>query len=214
VSALVDAFQLHRPAVSEHLQVLRLAGLVRDQRQGRERSSHIQPLRLVEAQEWLQPFERYWRKRIHALDATLKKEHAIMVKPGVIRLSQFINHPPAKVWQALTDPTIHAKWWAAGDIKPVVGHRFTLDMGPWGQQPCEIIAVETERLLSYTFAPGTLDTTITWRLEPEQSGTWLYLEQSGFDVDSPLGKTAFDGMTQGWPKVLERITPAINTMLP
>ncbi|HEV3385768.1 MAG TPA: SRPBCC domain-containing protein, partial [Gemmata sp.] len=62
-----------------------------------------------------------------------------MIEPGVIRLSQFIDHPPAKVWQALTDPRLHAKWWAAGDVKAVVGHRFTLDMGKWGQQPCEVI---------------------------------------------------------------------------
>jgi hypothetical protein len=39
---------------------------------------------------------------------------------GVIRLSQFIDHPPAKVWKALTDPETHAKWWAAGDVKAVV----------------------------------------------------------------------------------------------
>ena len=75
-----------------------------------------------------------------------------MTERGVIRLSQFINHPPAKVWKALTVPELLAKWWAAGDVKPVVGHRFTLDMGQWGQQPCEVIAVEPERLLSYSFA--------------------------------------------------------------
>jgi uncharacterized protein YndB with AHSA1/START domain len=134
-----------------------------------------------------------------------------MIEPGVIRLSQFINHPPAKVWQALTDPEIHAKWWAAGDIKAVVGHRFTLDMGAWGQQPCEVIAVEPERLLRYSFAPGTLDTTITWRLEAENGGTRLYLEHAGFDFDSPLGKRAFEGMRDGWPKVLDRMPPAIDS---
>lgn len=84
-----------------------------------------------------------------------------MIKPGVIGLSHSIDHPPAKVWRALTEPRIHKKWWAAGDIKAVVGHRFTLDMGKWGQQQCEVVAVEPERLLSYSFAPGTLDTTIT-----------------------------------------------------
>ena len=84
-----------------------------------------------------------------------------MTQRGVIRLSQFINHSPARVWKALTDPAIHAKWWAAGDVRPVVGHRFTLDMGPWGQQPCEVLVVEPERLLGYSFAPGTLDSTIT-----------------------------------------------------
>lgn len=58
-----------------------------------------------------------------------------MIKPGIIQLEQFIEHPPSKVWKALTDPALHAKWWAAGDVKPVVGHRFTLDMGPqFGKQ--------------------------------------------------------------------------------
>jgi uncharacterized protein YndB with AHSA1/START domain len=133
-----------------------------------------------------------------------------MTERGVIRLSQFINHPPEKVWKALTDPELHAKWWAAGDVKALVGHRFTLDMGPWGRQPCEVIAVEPGRLLSYGFAPGTLDTTITWRLEPENECTRLHLEQAGFDLDSPMGKMAFEGMRNGWPSVLERIGGVIE----
>jgi uncharacterized protein YndB with AHSA1/START domain len=133
-----------------------------------------------------------------------------MIEPGLIQLTQFIEHPPAKVWQALTDPALIAKWWAAGDIRPVVGHRFTLDMGPWGQQPCEVLAVQPERLLSYSFAPGTLNTTLTWRLQPEGDGTRLWLEHRGFDLDSPLGKTAFQGMGAGWPKVLARIEPALS----
>jgi uncharacterized protein YndB with AHSA1/START domain len=133
-----------------------------------------------------------------------------MAEPGKIEMSQFINHPPADVWRALTDPAIHAKWWAAGDVKAAVGHRFTLDMGLWGKQPCEVLAVEVGRLLQYSFAPGTLDTTITWRLEPEGSGTRLHLEHAGFDLDSPLAKAAFEGMGGGWPKVLQRISPAIE----
>jgi uncharacterized protein YndB with AHSA1/START domain len=133
-----------------------------------------------------------------------------MREPGAIRLSQFINHSPSDVWRALTDPSIHAQWWAAGDVRAVVGHRFTLDMGQWGQQPCEVVAVEPERLLSYKFAPGTLDTLLTWRLEPEKSGARLSLEHAGFDLGSPLGKRAFEGMSAGWPKVLERLAPAID----
>ncbi|GAB2725441.1 SRPBCC domain-containing protein [Kitasatospora kifunensis] len=113
------------------------------------------------------------------------------------------------VWKALTDPDLHARWWAAGDVRPVVGHRFTLDMGPWGQQACEVLAVEPERLLRYSFAPGSLDTTITWQLHPEGAGTRLFLEHAGFDLDSPLGKAAFEGMGRGWPDVLGRIEPAL-----
>ena len=52
---------------------------------------------------------------------------------------------------------------------------------------------------------GTLNTTLTWRLEPEGDGTRLWLEHSGFDLASPLGKSAFEGMGTGWPGVFKRI---------
>ncbi|WP_326626612.1 MULTISPECIES: SRPBCC family protein [unclassified Streptomyces] len=130
-------------------------------------------------------------------------------EPSVIHCDQFIAHPPAAVWRALTEPELHARWWAAGDVRPVVGHRFTLDMGPWGQQACEVLAVEPERLLRYSFAPDSLDTTITWRLQAEGTGTRLFLEHAGFDLDSPLGETAFHGMGEGWPGLLRRIEPAL-----
>lgn len=132
-----------------------------------------------------------------------------MIHPGTIQLSEHIPHPPSRVWAALTDPALHAKWWAAGDVRPVVGHRFTLDMGPWGQQPCQVIAVEDERLLAYSFAEGSLDSTITWRLEPDGQGTRLSLEHAGFDLDSPMGKRAFEGMGSGWPGVIRRMDRAL-----
>lgn len=130
-------------------------------------------------------------------------------EPDVIRCDQFIARPPAAVWHALTDPELHAKWWAAGDIRPVVGHRFTLDMGAWGEQPCEVLTVEPERLLRYTFAQDTLDSTVTWRLEPEGTGTRLFLEHAGFDLDTPAGRAALDGMGRGWPGILQRIEPIL-----
>lgn len=131
------------------------------------------------------------------------------VDPTVIRCDQFIARPPARVWQALTDPELHARWWAAGDVRPVVGHRFTLDMGSWGQQPCQVLAVEPERMIRYTFAEGSLDTTITWRLVPEGTGTRLFLEHAGFDPASPLGQQALKGMGNGWPRLLRAIEPCL-----
>lgn len=133
-----------------------------------------------------------------------------MAEKGVIQLTEHLPHPPARVWAALTTPELHAKWWAAGEVKPVVGHRFTLDMGQWGQQPCEVLAAEPERLLSYTFAPGTLDTVITWRLEPEGEGTRLSFEQRGFDLDSPLGRAAYEGMGGGWPAIVKSIGTVLS----
>jgi hypothetical protein len=53
------------------------------------------------------------------------------------------------------------------------------------------------------------DTTITWRLEPQGEGTNLSLEHKGFDLDSPMGKAAFQGMSNGWAMVLARLENAI-----
>ncbi len=128
-----------------------------------------------------------------------------------IEHEQFIARPPAAVWRALTEPELLARWWAAGDIKPVVGHRFTLDMGSWGHQSCEVLEVAPEKLLRFTFAEGTLDTTITWRLEAEGTGTRLFLEHAGFDPDSPAAQTALRGMGNGWPGLLRRIERALTS---
>ncbi|MFL9684621.1 SRPBCC domain-containing protein [Streptomyces sp. KL110A] len=129
---------------------------------------------------------------------------------GTITCEKFLPHPPAAVWRALTDPGLHARWWAAGDIKPVVGHRFTLYMGNFGSQPCEVTAVEDQRLLAYRFAEGTLDTTLTWSLRPEGEGTLLVLTHAGFDLDSPMGRQAYEGMGKGWPHVLNRLPGALD----
>ena len=74
VNDLVSHFRLQRPAVSEHLQVLRNAQLVRDERQGRERHYHIETQRLAEVQEWLKPFELYWQQRLKKLEQILDEE--------------------------------------------------------------------------------------------------------------------------------------------
>lgn len=128
-----------------------------------------------------------------------------MTATAIVDIEHLYPHSPAAVWRALTDPTLHARWWAAGDVRPVVGHRFDLDMGQWGRQPCEVIEVIPERLLRYRFATGALDTIITWRLVPEGGGTRLQLTHEGFDLDSPMGRKAFEGMKPGWPAVLERL---------
>lgn len=124
---------------------------------------------------------------------------------ATITCDQFISHSPDRVWKALTEPELLGRWWAAGDIRPVVGHRFSLDMGQWGKQPCQVLEVETEKLISYSFAEGSLGTRVTWRLVPEGTGTRLFLEHTGFDLGSPIGRQANEGMSAGWPNVLARI---------
>jgi len=123
--------------------------------------------------------------------------------PAVVSVDQFLPHPPSRVWRALTEPDQMAGWWAAGDIRPEVGHRFTLDMQGWGHVPCEVLEVVPEERFVFRF---TDNWEITWRLVPEGAGTRLFLDHSGFDLDVPQQRFAFDNMGPGWrDEVLPRL---------
>jgi DNA-binding transcriptional ArsR family regulator len=65
--ALAAEFALSRPAISEHLQVLRRAELVSEEIRGRERRYRLTAAPLADVDVWLRPFERYWRERLSAL---------------------------------------------------------------------------------------------------------------------------------------------------
>lgn len=133
-----------------------------------------------------------------------------MTNLRAIECEEFLPHPPAAVWRAITTPEIIAKWWAnAADLRPVVGHPFTIDMDRWGVQQCRVLEVEEGRLLRYTFSEGVLDSTLTWRIEPEGTGTRLFLVHDGLDQDSPIGRAALEGMGRGWQDVLGRISHVI-----
>ena len=47
-----------------------------------------------------------------------------------IRVDEFLAHPPARVWKALTGPVLLAKWLMPNDFRPVAGHRFTFLTDP------------------------------------------------------------------------------------
>ena len=72
---IASAFAVNRPAISEHLQVLRLAGLVTEEPRGRQRVYHLNPQALSEFVNWLHPFELYWGQRLDALTEVLKKDN-------------------------------------------------------------------------------------------------------------------------------------------
>ena len=77
---IASEFDVNRPAISEHLQVLRNAGLVSEVARGRQRFYHLNATALSEVGDWLHPFERYWQERMQALNDTLKEK--IMIEPA------------------------------------------------------------------------------------------------------------------------------------
>src|SRR5258708_26164599 len=112
-----------------------------------------------------------------------------------------IPHPPEKIWRALTQPHLIEEWLMKSDFKPAVGHRFNL-RGDWGGVlDCEVLAVEPNRTLSYTWnfahddAAYNPESVVTLTLTPTSTGTHLRMEQSGFRPDQ---KQAFGGAKAGW----------------
>lgn len=207
---IADEFKQSRSTISEHVHYLKAHGLVIEIAEGRSRIFQLNPTPLNELLEWIKPFENYWKERLSALEKTLDEE-STMSQENTIVLEQVINHPIQKVWEALSTPALLAKWWAPGDVRAEVGHRFDLDMGEkFGKQPCEVLEVVEYEKFVLSFAPGTLNTTITWTLEAQGEGTKLTLEHKGFDLDSPLGQMAYQGMKNGWPFVLGRIESALS----
>ncbi|MGW0518146.1 SRPBCC family protein [Crossiella sp. NPDC003009] len=126
-----------------------------------------------------------------------------------VKADQFLAHPPAKVWRALTDPARLARWLMPNDFQPVVGHRFTFNRGEPlpavrtdGIAHCEVLEIQPERLLRISFNDSSPDngmhTTITWTLTPEGRGTRLFLVHDGFDPDNEFQQLSRKFMASGW----------------
>ncbi|TMJ17633.1 MAG: polyketide cyclase [Alphaproteobacteria bacterium] len=121
-----------------------------------------------------------------------------------------IPHPPEKVWRALTQPHLIEEWLMKNDFKLAMGHRFNFraDYLPNGALDCEVLAVEPNKKLSYTWnsvsdnAAFNLKSVVTWSLTSTSAGTHLRMEQSGFRPDQ---SQAYQGAKYGWPQFLAKL---------
>ena len=73
VHALTDFAGVSQPAVSKHLGALKLAGLVRDRRQGRETHYSAQPQALGPVIDWMSFYAVFWRERFDRLETLLER---------------------------------------------------------------------------------------------------------------------------------------------
>lgn len=73
---IASRFDMARPSVSEHLKVLRDAGLVTETRTGRQRLYAVRAQPLAELRDWLTPYERFWRSSLSDLAGFLEQDAA------------------------------------------------------------------------------------------------------------------------------------------
>jgi DNA-binding transcriptional ArsR family regulator len=71
LNAIAENFNISRPAISQHIKILSECGLVIIDQQGRERYCYLQPKKMSEVADWLEPFRKLWHERYDRLDNLL-----------------------------------------------------------------------------------------------------------------------------------------------
>ena len=137
-----------------------------------------------------------------------------------VKHSWFYEEAAEIIWDYLTQPDLIAKWLMANDFKPAIGHEFYFKTNPVpslnldGKFYCRVLELEPLKKLSYSWKGGpgngdiTLDTLVTWSLEPKDAGTMLHLVHSGFTDDNAA---IYAGMLNGWQQNIQKMLGLIKT---
>lgn len=70
---LARPFRMSRPAISQHLRVLKQAGLVSSRRQGREQIYALCPEPLRDVYDWVEHYRAFWSTKLEALGSFLRE---------------------------------------------------------------------------------------------------------------------------------------------
>ena len=130
---------------------------------------------------------------------------------NTIRREMRFAQSPQRVWLALTDREALAEWMYPNDFEPRVGHRFTFRVPPKPQLEdglvvhCEVLKCVPPSELVFTWVVGDfLDTRVSYRLEPDGTGTRVLFEHSGFQREGAL-----KGAKYGWSMMHEKLAKAL-----
>jgi uncharacterized protein YndB with AHSA1/START domain len=125
-----------------------------------------------------------------------------------IEVEEFLPHAPATIWRALTEPELIARWLMENDFQAIVGHKFHMRgipvpaVGFSGLVASEVLDVETEKVLRISWrdahSGNNLDSTVTWSIAAEDTGTRLSLVHDGFDPSEPTHVASHRIMSGGW----------------
>jgi DNA-binding transcriptional ArsR family regulator len=66
-------FDTARPTVSKHLQILSECGLLKQEQSGREIHYHLNPKKMKEVADFVEPFRMIWEQRFDKLEKIMKR---------------------------------------------------------------------------------------------------------------------------------------------
>jgi len=137
-----------------------------------------------------------------------------------IKHQLFFPHPPAAVWEYLTNSELMELWLMKNDFKPIVGHEFQFRTNPHpdvdfgGIFYCKVLEIVPFKKLSYSWKTGpgdgstTIDSVVHWELQPQGNGTLLLLDHNNFAVMENL--PLFNSMIDGWLRNMHKIADSLN----
>jgi len=137
-----------------------------------------------------------------------------------IKHQLFFPHPPAAVWEYLTNAELMKLWLMPTDFKPIEGHEFRFTVNPIpsldfdGIIYCKVLEIDPFKKLSYSWqlGPGdgsiNVDSVVHWELQPRGNGTELLLNHGDFTILKNIG--IFDAMNKGWLENMHKILNRLN----
>jgi uncharacterized protein YndB with AHSA1/START domain/DNA-binding transcriptional ArsR family regulator len=210
LSALEERFSMTRFGVMKHLKQLEEAGLVVTKRRGREKLHFLNPvpIRLVH-DRWVSKYAEPWTAALsdlkHRLESPMEKVFEI-----------YIRTTPERLWEAITDPGIRAKYtfgagitsdWTPGShfemghpsAPTLLGEGENVEVDPPRRLVQTMVALWSEEVKS----EGS--TRVTWEIEPIGDSCRLTL------THDQLRDGANDQLYGGWPMILSGLKTWLET---
>ncbi|HVQ87136.1 MAG TPA: metalloregulator ArsR/SmtB family transcription factor [Actinomycetes bacterium] len=202
LNALEERLPMSRFGVMKHLKQLESAGLVVTQRRGREKFHYLNPIpiRLIH-DRWVSKYAEPWVATLTELKTELEKT---MEKVFEI----YIRTSPERLWEAITDPEIRAKYNFSAQVISdwTVGSRFQMSApgapGPLGEG-VNVEVVPPRRLVQTMVALWSDDvknegtSRITWEIEPIADNSCRLTV-----THDQLRENANNELYGGWPMIL------------
>jgi uncharacterized protein YndB with AHSA1/START domain/DNA-binding transcriptional ArsR family regulator len=209
--------QMTRFGVMKHLRLLEAAGLVTTRRHGRRKLHFLNPVPIqLIADRWISKYAATWVRPMTRLKHTLEEIPMPKATPKHV-YEVYIQAPPERVWQAITDPVFTRQYYydneVASDWQP--GAKLVYRDVNDGSEAIigEIVEADPPRRLVHTFHfPGTDESPsrVTWTIEPRGEASLLILVHDDFDGET----TTYRSVEHGWVPILSGLKTLLETGKP
>jgi uncharacterized protein YndB with AHSA1/START domain len=209
LSELDARIPMTRFGVMKHLKQLEEAGLVVTRRRGREKLHYLNPvpIRLVH-DRWVSKYAEPWTSALSELKQRLET-------PMEKIFEIYIRTTPERLWEAITDPEIRAKYNFGAGVSSDWTPGARLQLGtPDGMLlgDGEILEVDPPRKLVHTMVAQWSDdvkaegpSRVTWEIEPIEDSCRLVV------THDQLREGANDQLYGGWPMILSGLKTWLET---